>query len=117
MSDNENIEAENNAEMELIEAVEKHNAWRSEAINLIASESILWDRTEASDYSDLSRRAVLGVPGDRYSEGADYIDKIEEICSSLAKSSFSAKFVEWRPLSGSLADRIIIHAMTEPEIR
>ncbi|KPV44341.1 hypothetical protein SE19_08755, partial [Acidiplasma aeolicum] len=93
-------------------ALMNHNIWRSRCINLVASESILWDSTNPMEYKDLSRRAILGVPGQRYSEGGKYIDTIEQITDELLKDVFKAKYAEWRPISGSIADAILIHAFT-----
>lgn len=93
-------------------ALMNHNIWRNRCINLVASESILWDSANPMEYKDLSRRAILGVPGQRYSEGGKYIDTIEQITDELLKDVFKAKYAEWRPISGSIADAILIHAFT-----
>ena len=94
-------------------ALNHHNTWRAECLNMIASESFLWDENAGSSkYIDLSRRAVLGVPGTRYSEGSKYIDEIETITNDLIKRAFNSKFSEWRPTSASLADGILLHALT-----
>lgn len=96
----------------LDKALENHNKWRSNSLNLVASESILWDKTDPLNYQDLTRRAVLGIPGQRYSEGGEYIDDIEKITEELLKEAFAAVHAEWRPISGSMADGILIHALT-----
>ncbi len=109
------MELENNTEHilnELNNAVLNHNKLRSDSLNLIASESILWDSTSLADYVDLTRRAILGIPNERYSEGGKYIDIIENITEKLLKESFKASFAEWRPISGSIADGVLIHALT-----
>lgn len=98
--------------MKLDKALENHNQWRSTSLNLVASESVLWDITDPMNYKDLTRRAILGVPGQRYSEGGQYIDDIEQITEKLLKDAFSAEHAEWRPISGSMADGILIHALT-----
>jgi len=96
----------------LDKALENHNKWRSNSLNLVASESILWDTTDQLNYKDLTRRAILGIPGQRYSEGGQYIDDIEKITEELLKDAFTAIHAEWRPISGSMADGILIHALT-----
>lgn len=93
--------------------VEKNEAWRSKCINLNAAESALINASISSlMQSDLARRAVLGTPGNRYSEGHRYIDELEAMLDRLLKELFSAKYAEWRPMSASVADGIVIHAVT-----
>lgn len=108
----ENIKNIERISKELDKALMNHNNWRRTCLNLVASESILWDSTNALEYNDLTRRAILGIPGQRYSEGGEYIDSIEQITDDLLKDVFEAKYAEWRPLSGSIADAILIHALT-----
>ena len=98
-------------------ALDNHNQWRSNSLNLVASESILWDATDPLNYRDLTRRAILGIPGQRYSEGGKYIDDIEQITEELLKNAFTATHAEWRPISGSMADGILIHALTSLLVR
>ena len=93
--------------------VYENDRWRKECLNLNAAESALIDdKISNLLISDLNRRAVLGTPGDRYSEGYRYIDEIERVLDKLLKKLFNSRFSEWRPLSASVADGIIIHALT-----
>lgn len=93
--------------------VNENEKWRKECLNLNAAESALInDKIAALLNSDLSRRAVLGTPGKRYSEGYRYIDEIEKMLDGLLKKLFNSRFSEWRPLSASVADGIIIHALS-----
>jgi glycine hydroxymethyltransferase len=93
--------------------VYENEKWRKECLNLNAAESALIDDKISNLLnSDLSRRAVLGTPGNRYSEGYRYIDDIERILDKLLKKLFNSRFSEWRPLSASVADGVVIHALT-----
>ena len=97
----------------LEQAVKKHEDWREHCLNMNAAESVIFDKSsEKFLISDLSRRAVLGRPGKRYSEGGKYIDEIEEITDQVACDLFNSKFSEWRPMSASVADGVLIHALT-----
>ena len=94
--------------------VDQHERWRAKCLNLNAAESgILNENVNRFLLSDLSRRAVLGTPGNRYSTGSRYIDSIEDMIQNISKEIFSSKYSEWRALSGSVADGIVIHALTD----
>jgi glycine/serine hydroxymethyltransferase len=63
------IESEITMDM-LKDAMQNNRQWRSTSLNLNAAESLLFEPLPENAFSgDLSRRAVLGRPGNRYSEG------------------------------------------------
>ena len=106
------IESEITMDM-LKDAVENNRRWRASSLNLNAAESLLFEPfCENVISGDLSRRAVLGRPGNRYSEGGKYIDIIENITDGIAKELFESNYSEWRAMSASVADGILIHALT-----
>lgn len=106
------IESEITMDM-LKDAMQNNRQWRSTSLNLNAAESLLFEPLPENAFSgDLSRRAVLGRPGNRYSEGGKYIDIIENITNGISKELFESNYSEWRPMSASVADGILIHALT-----
>ena len=110
---NNAIESEITMDM-LKDAVENNRQWRSSSLNLNAAESLLFEPSSENMLSgDLSRRAVLGRPGNRYSEGGKYIDIIENITDRISKELFGSNYSEWRAMSASVADGILIHSLTD----
>jgi glycine hydroxymethyltransferase len=57
---------------------------------------------------------VSGAVGSRNATGVQYIDDIEFLTIGLLKKLFKARAVEYRAMSGSLANGIALIALTEP---
>lgn len=84
--------------------VKKHNEWRKNCINLIASENAMSPACEKLYCSDLMHRYAEGVPRKRYYQGLKYIDEIEESTQNEFKKHFGANFCDVRPISGTIAN-------------
>ncbi|MFA7171227.1 MAG: serine hydroxymethyltransferase [Candidatus Paceibacterota bacterium] len=97
----------------IIELLEKHNAWRKQCINLIASENVMSPYCEQYYVSDLMHRYAEGLPFHRYYQGLEYVDQIEDIATQAFKDHFHANFVDLRPISGTLANLAIFSALAE----
>lgn len=94
-----------------------HSQWRSQCINILASENIVSPSIRSVLASDLTHRYSEWENhdiSDRWDEGGDYVIKIEEHAVELAKKCFNAKFVELRPISGHIAILAAICAFTKP---
>ncbi len=99
----------------VIDLVGKHNRWRRfECINLIPSENIMSPLAEAVYLSDLMHRYAEGEPGKRFYQGNIYSDQIELYTSQLLYKLFSIRFVEPRPISGTIANAIAFRSFAEP---
>jgi len=84
--------------------VDEQNEWRSQTINLIASENVLSRRARDVMGSDFSHRYAEGHPGERYYQGTDKIDEIETRVKKHLKTLFNCRQVDVRPISGTVVN-------------
>lgn len=90
---------------EAIELIRKHNRWRKkECINLIASENLTSPLVDSVYVSDAMHRYAEGLPFKRFYQGTRYIDELEEKTNSTLGELLQAKFVDIRPVSGTIAN-------------
>lgn len=98
----------------LISAEEKRQKTQ---INLIASENIVSEDVRKAVGSVLMHKYSEGNVGSRYYQGNEYIDQIESLCISRAKSLFKLPEtwgVNVQALSGSYANLAVLLAILEP---
>lgn len=93
--------------------VEQHNKWRSECVNLIASENVMSPYAEKAYISDLMHRYAEGTPFRRYYRGLTYVDQIESEVQEEFKKHFGANFADIRPISGTIANYAAFSAISE----
>ena len=97
---------------ETISLLEKHELWRGKnSINLIPSENITSPMVRSLLSSDLGHR--YSSP-DRFYMGTHYTDEIQQHGEKLAKQIFGVDTADLRPLSGHIADLIILASFTKP---
>jgi glycine hydroxymethyltransferase len=96
------------------DAVRRHSARFERAIPLIASENLLSPYAKELLISDFHSRYAEGVPGDRYYEGNEQVDEVENLCLDLARRLFGAAFADVRPISGTVANLAVLKALAEP---
>jgi glycine hydroxymethyltransferase len=96
------------------ELVRDQNRWRSETVNLIASENIMSGRARAVMGSDFAHRYAEGHPGERYYQGTDLIDEVETRVKQHIKSLFHCKQVDVRPISGTVANDAVFSRYIGP---
>jgi len=97
---------------ELIAIVHSHNRWRRlETINLIASENVMSPLAELFYINDMMSRYAEGLPRRRYYQGTKYIDEVEERLINIMSRIFRAKYVDVRPISGTIANLAVYHAV------
>ena len=60
------------------ELTRQQNTWRINTINLIASENVLSQRAREIMGSDFAHRYAEGHPGERYYQGTEIIDELDE---------------------------------------
>lgn len=87
--------------------VKKQNKWRSETVNLIASENVLSKRAREILGSDFAHRYAEGHPGERYYQGTEIIDEIETRLKKNIKTLFGCRQADVRPISGTVANDAI----------
>ncbi len=95
-------------------AVRAHSLRFERGIPLIASENLLSPYAKELLISDFHSRYAEGLPGERYYEGNEQVDEVENLCLDLARRLFRCSFADVRPISGTVANLAILKALTEP---
>ncbi|MGC2204952.1 MAG: serine hydroxymethyltransferase [Thermoplasmata archaeon] len=95
-------------------AVRTHSARFEHAIPLIASENLLSPYAKELLISDFHSRYAEGLPGDRYYEGNEQVDEVENLCLDLARRVFRCSFADVRPISGTVANLAVLKALADP---
>ncbi|MEW6441776.1 MAG: serine hydroxymethyltransferase [bacterium] len=94
--------------------VAQQNEWRSQTINLIASENVLSRRSRRVMGSDFAHRYAEGHPGERYYQGTDKIDEIEIRVKKHLKTLFNCRQIDVRPISGTVANDAVFSQFIQP---
>jgi glycine hydroxymethyltransferase len=102
---------------ELKDLVQRHETWRENTLNLIASENALSPAVRSAlvndwlgRYADFTGRDL----SDRRYQGTRFMVEIEEMVVSLVKSVFKADFVEIRATAGHLAGVAVLMGLCQP---
>ena len=97
---------------EILNLVNKHEEWRTkQALNLIPSENVTSPAVRNLLSSDLAHRYTAR---DKFYMGTRYTDELEQYGEQLAREVFRAETADLRPLSGHIADLIILANLTKP---
>jgi glycine hydroxymethyltransferase len=97
---------------ELLSLVHEHEQWRGEeCLNLIPSENIMSPSVRRLLSSELAHRYTAR---DHFYMGTRFIDEIEERGEEMARELFKAQTADLRPLSGHIADLIVLANLTKP---
>jgi glycine hydroxymethyltransferase len=97
---------------EILNLVKEHETWRTkQCLNLIPSENIMSPSVRDLLSSELGHRYTAR---DRFYMGTQYTDKIEQYGEKLARQLFRADAADLRPLSGHIADLIVLANLTKP---
>lgn len=96
----------------ILSSVRKHEEWRGKkCLNLIPSENIMSPTVRGLLSSEISHRYTAR---DHFYMGTRFMDEIEQYGEELAKELFKAQTADLRPLSGHIADLIMLANLTEP---
>lgn len=101
-------------EEKIVELTVQAEKWRSECINLIASENVMSPLARRAYNSDFMHRYAEGQPFQRYYQGTKFIDEIESDCMKLACELFKCKFSDVQAISGCLANLAVFSAFGKP---
>jgi len=97
---------------EIMNLVRKHEEWRgNQCLNLIPSENIMSPSVRSLLSSELAHRYTAR---DRFYMGTQFVDEIEQYGEKVARELFKAQTADLRPLSGHIADLIVLANMTKP---
>lgn len=98
--------------------VSTHDRWRDlDCLNLTPAENVMSRSARALLDSDMATRVAEGLIGAReYPQQPQnrYIDEVEAILVGQVSAMFDAPYVEWRPVSTSMANAIIFFALLSP---
>ncbi len=94
--------------------VQEQEEWRSQCVNLIASEQVMSRRARSVMGSDFCHRYAEGHPGERYYQGTDKIDTIETDLKRYLKTLFGCLHTEVRPISGTNANEAVFSRYIKP---
>jgi len=97
----------------LLSLLNKHDEWRKNCLNLIASENVMSPIAERAYISDLMHRYAEGMPYKRYYQGLKYFDIIEDKTIKFFQKHFKADFVDVRPISGTSANLATFSALSK----
>jgi glycine hydroxymethyltransferase len=98
----------------VVRVVKAHSTRFEHAIPLIASENLLSPYAKELLISDFNSRYAEGLPGERYYEGNEQVDEVENICLDLARHLFRCSFADVRPISGTVANLAVLKALADP---
>jgi glycine hydroxymethyltransferase len=97
---------------EILNLVKEHEQWRGkECLNLIPSENVMSPAARTLLSSELTHRYTSR---DRYYMGTRFTDEIEQTGEKIARDVFKAETADLRPLSGHIADLIVIANFSKP---
>ncbi|HEY4823027.1 MAG TPA: hypothetical protein VIH83_05010, partial [Candidatus Bathyarchaeia archaeon] len=90
--------------------VSRHQRWRGEeCINLIPSENVTSHTVRQLLSSDMGHRYTAD---DRFYRGTRFLDEIEALGEKIACEVFGSEWASLRPLSGHMADMIMVSTLT-----
>lgn len=97
---------------DIIATVKKHEDWRGkECLNLIPSENVMSPTARSLLSSELAHRYTSR---DHFYMGTRYTDELEQYGEELARQVFRSETADLRPLSGHVADLIVLSNFTKP---
>jgi len=90
-----------------------HVTMRREVLDLVAGHNLLSPAARAvqARITDMTQSGNVGA---RLNSGTKWIDNIEIVAAELAKRLFRAKYAELRPMSGSLANAVVLLGLLRP---
>ncbi len=94
--------------------LDAENRRQHQKIRLIPSENYSSRAVLEATGSILANKYLEGYAGDRYYEGQQQIDRLEELCVQRAKELFGAEHVNVQPYSGSPANQAVYVAFAKP---
>src|SRR5206468_480525 len=96
------------------EQVDRHHAWFSKSLPMIASENVISPMAREMLLTDFGDRYAEGLPHERYYQGNTFVDEVEDRVVALAEQIFRVRHVDPRPISGTVANLAVYYALLEP---
>ncbi|MCK4267832.1 MAG: serine hydroxymethyltransferase [Actinomycetia bacterium] len=99
---------------EVAQAIQGELEREQNTLEMIAAENFTSEAVLSAQGSVLTNKYAEGYPGKRYYGGCHYVDVVEDLARSRAKSLFGAEHVNVQPHSGAQANMAVYFAMIEP---
>src|SRR5947199_349167 len=96
------------------EQVDRHHAWFSKSLPMIASENVISPMAREMLLTDFGDRYAEGLPHERYYQGNVFVDEVEDRVVALAKKLFRVRHMDPRLISGTVANMAVYFALLEP---
>ncbi|MEF8879693.1 MAG: serine hydroxymethyltransferase [Candidatus Thermoplasmatota archaeon] len=96
------------------EQAKKNNDFFSKSLPMIASENVLSPMCKEMLTTDFHGRYAEGTPGNRYYQGCEFFDRVEERAMDLAKKLFNCNYADVRPTAGTTANLAVLKALIKP---
>src|SRR5438046_1064626 len=84
----------------LNEQVDRHHAWFSKSLPMIASENVISPMAREMLVSDFGDRYAEGLPHERYYQGNAFVDEVEDRVVALANQIFRVRSMHPRLIAG-----------------
>ena len=92
----------------------KHTEYMKNSINLIASENVTSVEVTEAVASDFAHRYAEGQAFERFYEGCQYIDEIEDMTKKLSCKLYDCDYANVQPVSGVTANLAAFFAFGKP---
>jgi glycine hydroxymethyltransferase len=99
---------------EVAEAIRHELHRQNDGLELIASENFVSQALLEAAGSVLTNKYAEGYPGKRYYGGCEFVDVVESLAISRAKSLFGAEHANVQPHSGAQANMAVYFALLKP---
>src|ERR1700674_3339357 len=99
---------------EVAQAVLNELHRQNDGLELIASENFVSQALLEAAGSVLTNKYAEGYPGKRYYGGCEFVDVVESLAISRAKSLFGAEHANVQPHSGAQANMAVYFALLKP---
>jgi len=99
---------------EIAQAIASEQKRQEDNINLIASENFASRAVKEAQASVFTNKYAEGYPGRRYYGGCEFVDVIETLAISRAKTLFRSEFANVQPHSGAQANMAAYFASLKP---
>lgn len=99
--------------------VADHDVWRERCLNMVAAEGLMSRTSRSLLDSGMAARVTEGFPGQKDDSTSPpianrHVDELEALVIAQARRLFRVRHVEWRPLSNTMTNAVVLFALTRP---
>jgi len=101
-------------DLNILQALEEEKQRQEQTIELIASENFTSKEVMFYCGSEFTNKYAEGLPGKRYYNGCEHVDKVENLAIDYLIKLFDCKFANVQPHSGANANLAVFKAFLKP---